>query len=188
MPDFAYVELTYADTVNLASGVVGYLEHTFSLNNLFDPDVTGVGHQPLGRDEYAELYTRYHVEEAKYEVWVNNNGTAQLAVGCCATRQSNAFPSRTEAFEHPTSIIKMLAQRNLENGVYMTGTINLRDFDRYATNDLEYGAQMGTSPSKQTFLKIFCADLASGVSLDCNFIVRITYKAKVFERKNLTQS
>nr|AGA18295.1 hypothetical protein [uncultured marine virus] len=188
MPDHLFVELNYADTVNLNSAVVGYVEHTFALNDLFDPDVTGVGHQPLGRDEYRELFSRYQVSECKYEVWANQNQSTQSIVGCVPTRRSTALTSRTEAMEHPGSVVKMLGTRNIENGIYMTGKINIENFDRFYTNDLEYGAEFDASPAKRSFLKIFVADVAGGTTVNANFIVRLTFKAKVFERRNLLQS
>lgn len=35
--------------------------HLFRANGIFDPDVTGTGHQPLYRDQVADLYTNYTV-------------------------------------------------------------------------------------------------------------------------------
>lgn len=184
------VELPYADTINLNSAVVGYTEHTFSLNNLFDPDTTGVGtgHQPLGFDEYSELFRRYEVYECKYEVWIQSNSTNQQVAGATVVRASSSFPSRTEAMEHPTSQVKLLPARNSAHPDYVTGLVNIQKFDGNPVDDGSYGAGVGSSPSKQTFLKVWVADLASGTSIDANFIVRLTYKAKFFERENLTQS
>lgn len=39
--------------------------YTHSCNNIFDPNVTGTGHQPYGHDEYATYYNQYQVLGAK---------------------------------------------------------------------------------------------------------------------------
>lgn len=190
IPDSLTVELTYADSITITSAVVGYVEHTFALNDIFDPDVTGVGHQPLGRDEFAAIYGRYRVTHAKYEVWVASNANLQQLAGCVVTRGVTALASRTEAMEHPTSQVKMLAPRNLQNGEYMSGMIALKDFDKAGSsyNDNDYGSIIGASPAKRTFLKVFCSELGAGTNPSCNFIVRITFRTKFYERNNLLQS
>lgn len=54
-------KVTYADyfSINPGSGLgAGYI---FSANGLFDPNITGGGHQPVGFDELSEIYTEYVV-------------------------------------------------------------------------------------------------------------------------------
>lgn len=60
--------LRYVDqiTINPGIGVMEY--HAFKCNDIYDPDSTGVGHQPLGHDQYAALYKRYKVISSKFTV------------------------------------------------------------------------------------------------------------------------
>lgn len=62
------VALTYYEQVGLTStsGIVS--THTFNLASLFDPDVTGVGHQPFGLDQFANYYRQYYVTSALISV------------------------------------------------------------------------------------------------------------------------
>ena len=57
--------LLYSDqiTLNPAAGTVS--KHVFSANGLFDPNITGVGHQPRGFDQYMALYNHYTVIGAR---------------------------------------------------------------------------------------------------------------------------
>lgn len=60
----------------------------FKINSIYDPDLTGAGNQPLGRDTWAAMYNYYKVLEThvKYEVIeVTNNAVA--------TTGANAYPS-----------------------------------------------------------------------------------------------
>lgn len=50
----------------------GYAERTFRANGLYDPDYTGVGHQPFGRDKYTNEYRKYVVINSFISVtWCN---------------------------------------------------------------------------------------------------------------------
>lgn len=67
------VKLTYYDNIGLTSVSGTLSQHNFNLASVFDPDVTGVGHQPYGRDEWAVLYKQYYVSSAKITVKFSNS-------------------------------------------------------------------------------------------------------------------
>lgn len=52
--------------VNQAPGIQA--ANQFKINSLYDFDLTGVGHQPLGRDTWAGIYDYYKVLETRVEV------------------------------------------------------------------------------------------------------------------------
>ena len=51
---------------NVITGSTGV--YRFALNNLFDPNLTGVGHQPHGFDQLSTIYNRYRVIGATYSI------------------------------------------------------------------------------------------------------------------------
>lgn len=53
--------LRYTDSVELTLNANGYGQYLFSCNGLYDPDITGVGHQPLYFDQLTALYNHYKV-------------------------------------------------------------------------------------------------------------------------------
>lgn len=54
--------------------------HVWSANSLYDPDVTGVGHQPYGRDEMVVIYGKYRVTEARIRVSFFNTSSCLASV------------------------------------------------------------------------------------------------------------
>lgn len=59
----------YFDTVTMIPGTTSSLEqYTFGLNNLYDPNVTGAGHQPYGFDQMCTFFKHYCVVGAKITV------------------------------------------------------------------------------------------------------------------------
>lgn len=66
--DTTKVVLKYAEDINVTvNGSIG-ANYLFRCNSLFDPNQSGVGHQPMGRDQYAGFYKRYVVIGAKITV------------------------------------------------------------------------------------------------------------------------
>lgn len=53
--------LRYIDLYGITSTAGGIAQQVFSLNGIFDPDITAVGHQPMYFDRYAAIYNNYRV-------------------------------------------------------------------------------------------------------------------------------
>lgn len=63
IPPAVYSTLRYCSTYVWASPLLADTcrYRTFCGNGLFDPDITGGGHQPMGFDQYMSLYARFCV-------------------------------------------------------------------------------------------------------------------------------
>lgn len=66
-PRTCRAKLCYRDSFISLNPTAGGLaaNHLYSCNGLFDPDVTGVGHQCVGFDQYMAMYDHYVVLGAK---------------------------------------------------------------------------------------------------------------------------
>jgi len=86
-------KLRYSTNVSLSitSGVTA--SWVFSTNNLFDPDVTGTGHQPMGFDQLMLSYNHYCVTYCKMFATFKNGGSSTPAVAI--TAQANNTPITT---------------------------------------------------------------------------------------------
>lgn len=60
------VKMDYVSAgISLSSTSGSQQIYTHSCNNIFDPNLSGVGHQPYGHDQYATYYNQYQVLGAK---------------------------------------------------------------------------------------------------------------------------
>lgn len=75
IPDKLFCKMKYHDTFVTTAGAVPAI-HVYR-NSLFDPDETHAGHQPMGRDEYAQLYNRYRVHGIGYTCIAINESISQ---------------------------------------------------------------------------------------------------------------
>lgn len=72
IPQRSIIRHKYATSVATVGG--SGLYH-FNLNSMYDPDRSGIGHQPYGRDTFASLYNQYRVIGVKYTVEASSNST-----------------------------------------------------------------------------------------------------------------
>lgn len=66
------VTLTYADRYDLEVDYNHAASQIWRMNSIYDPDWSGVGHQPLGRDLWTSMYNYYTVLSCEYEIWCYN--------------------------------------------------------------------------------------------------------------------
>lgn len=67
-PTSKKVRLRYATTVSLNPSAGQVVKHQFSANSMFDPDVSGTGHQPRYYDQWMSSYNHYNVVSSKITV------------------------------------------------------------------------------------------------------------------------
>jgi hypothetical protein len=64
-PPTLLTKLRYVDTYALISTAGSLSKQTFYVNSIYDPDNSGVGHQPLYHDTYTSIYDQYAVVNTK---------------------------------------------------------------------------------------------------------------------------
>ncbi len=68
LPNKLAIKFRYSDNISLDPVAGGFALHVFRATSLFDPDLTGVGHQPNQFDQIMPLYDHYTVVAAKITV------------------------------------------------------------------------------------------------------------------------
>lgn len=69
----------YAEQVDMSSSSGSSARQRFTCNNMYDPNNTGVGHQPLYFDQLAQLYDHFYVISSKIKFTVIPQGTSVQA-------------------------------------------------------------------------------------------------------------
>jgi hypothetical protein len=100
--------MTYPFRVVISESTAGTgCTYTFSLNNLYDPDKTGVGQQPVNFDQVCSLYTQFRVVRCDYDVQFCN-ATAYTPGAVLPSVTVGAVPTWNDAL--PTSPFTWIAQ------------------------------------------------------------------------------
>jgi hypothetical protein len=82
--------LRYATNFQLTVSGGAVASYVFAANGLFDPDITGTGHQPMGFDQMMVQYNHYCVMAAKIKVVFKSISATKLTV--CVRQDAAATP------------------------------------------------------------------------------------------------
>ncbi len=73
--------LKYVEFITLDPAAGSIAAHEFSMRNLYDPDVTGSGHQPSNFDRWTVIYNRWTVLRTRVKMSPAWNSTSSVAPG-----------------------------------------------------------------------------------------------------------
>jgi hypothetical protein len=92
--------MAYYEYILTRSGTAGALSvYFFTANGLFDPNITGTGHQPMGFDTMMQYYEQYTVIRSKITVVAYNTGVlcpVRVAVSLSPDTTSPVLPGYVE--------------------------------------------------------------------------------------------
>lgn len=143
--------LHYRDYFDMAMAINTLNYTNFRANSLYDPDASGVGHQPLYFDQLAALYARYRVTGLRYSVrfFAPDESTNAYLSCYVLTRNGTYTPSLPSFGELPFS--KKKATSSYAQPVTVSGRVDLTTLNTARTiymNDDRYAAEVTTNPAE----------------------------------------
>lgn len=188
-----YVVLKYVDVYSQSLATVTGSNQIMNLNSIFDPDRTGTGHQPYGRDQLAAIYNRYRVLKTQWRITFHAELQGFYIV-VVPTNGNLSTPivdilSYTAACETPRATIR--AQGTGANAVVIRGQIDLNDLNgvtkvEYLSDD-RFQAVMTSSPGELLLLNIGTYN-PSGSTVTVDFSVELEFFVDVHDPIVLAQS
>lgn len=188
-------KLKYAEAVQVSG--IGVRSYQWNLNSLFDPNRSGVGHQPYGFDNLCgpvgvALYNRYRVYRVDYVVSVLTDSYNNHYAVLCSNDATPPITNVSEARENPRS---QYAIQNTGGTVKkITGSISLpsltgRTKDQYMAGD-NYQALYNQDPSEVMTLGVYCQGVNDDVSVPMTHTINILlqYHVEFFDPHALDQS
>ncbi len=170
------------------------IDQIFNLNSIYDPDRTGLGHQPYGHDTYESLYNRYRVTRCDYIIqFCNLDPAPQSAYKCTvvANNSISGYTNDTLAAESPNAVTKLLVSQQV---VRFKGTFYphmVSGVTKTEYKDDRFEALFGTSPSEQLGLHVIGATVLGGGVPAASYIkgtVTLIYTTEMYDPKELAQS
>jgi len=181
------VKMLYSDWYNLNPGVGGIgTSQVFRLSSIHDPDFTGVGHQPLGHDQLADLYERYQVYKVDFEIEASGLDINSLQrIGYRLSDSSSVTTDSRALYENGNGEFAVISPYG-NNGRSFRGSVWVNEvhgvsYKQYMSND-DYGANFGSNPVEEAYLHV----MADGLGVDTDgirFAIRLTYHCKLMGSK-----
>lgn len=174
--------LKYTDTVQMNPGAAGTANHyVFAANGLYDPNITGGGHQPAGFDQYMTLYELFTVTRAHIKVnFQSADSTNVQLVGIANRDLATTNPDFGVYIENGGFVWTRLGRAGSGNDICtLTQYMDMKKFGTYKDlidNDDNAGTD-STNPSElQYFHVVMAAGDASTDTAGGWITVEITYE------------
>lgn len=184
------VTLKYSDTQVYNPTLGGIVTNIYRLNSCFDPDQTGVGHQPRAFDEYMNLYERYEVLSAKGKV-VFSNRDNQYASQCAISVQSGVSTPTliNDYIEGANGTSLLLGQENSNRSIAsLSINCNIAKYLGVKAKDPDLQGTSGTSPSQIAYLHVGVQPLQAVTPNGIDVVTDLTMRVKFSHPKKLIQS
>lgn len=195
IPLFPYATkrmLRYADTGSFTTGVSAANSYVFACNGLYDPNITGSGHQPAGFDQMMLFYDHFIVTKARLTATFRNNSTAYPAdVAICVTPSTSPNTEYNQLMEDGMLVRRTLGMSPYDSCVgtlslsvdvaKSLGIIKIRDAEECKGN-------IAANPAELTYFACSGWNSESATQLIINFDVVIEYESWFVEPRLLTQS
>lgn len=171
--------LAYSEIQQLNPAIASTASYVYSLNGLFDPNITGAGQQPTGFDQYMALYEFYTVLKAKVKIRVlNQDATSAQIVGCNIQSTSGTSTDYNVYLRNNNQDFKIIDKIGSGNS---TCSFEFEvDLSKLAAKSIwtdgEYSGTQNNNPANQWYLVIWSApaDGSSDVGIT-DFWTQIEY-------------
>jgi hypothetical protein len=182
--------LRYSTNFPLTTTVGAVSSYVFSANGLFDPDITGTGHQPMGFDQLMVSYNHYIVTHANITVIARNNTTSTPTVSVTVSPSPTPITSIDRIVEFGGNTMEVLEFKGVDGSSrVITAAVDIRKIQGVTNvvDDPTLRGDAATNPTEQTYFHVQTWDTA-GVNGSVLFDVIIDYTSVFNEPRVLTIS
>lgn len=163
IPNRYITKMIYADSLDLdnTSGGTTLASAIFRLNGLYDPNYSGVGHQPMGYDQLTPLYQRYLVRGVKVIVTGKgttgaNSDSVVLAIQGRPINSLTSYPtSPSMALEdRMTSVVPIDNDKSFKFARYFDIAKMWGTSRNHLEGEQDFSSSNNTNPQKECYLSI----------------------------------
>jgi len=185
LPDSTIRTLKYCGQFSINAGIGSAGGYTFSANGIWDPDISGTGHQPYGFDQLMAMYNHYEVLESCIRVTPFHG---QIGDGFVFGVKLDDTGSATTTAELLMEMPQWSSAKVL--GPYGNRAMEVyKKFDQkkfFASQDREQWGSAGNNPADGAFFVVAVAPVTSLQDLgSIPFIAEIEYRVRFHEPKEL---
>lgn len=197
-PDSLVTKLKYSDLITLTSTSNSLARYVFQLNNVYDPDYSSIGHQPMFFDQYTPIYSRYVVLGAKltasFSPIANTISTAQpsgpLIIGIIEDYQTTLAATNVswlmESNNSTTAFLNNAVGGN--NVKTISCTYSPQQSLGISPEDDGVASAVNSGPARQYYANVVMTETGLASPSSCNVKVDIEFTVRFFNQKDIAQS
>lgn len=172
--------LRYNDLIPVILTGSGTGSRVFSANGLFDPDITGTGHQPLYFDAMMGLYRHYVVTASRIKVTLSSTSAGPMLFSLGQNDDPSGPVTAVTLSEQPKSVSKLTIPTAGNDAMLRLSWSATRTFGVNPQANPELVGSSSANPAEGSFFQLRIQDQA--VSSDTvDMFVEIEYDVRFFE-------
>lgn len=195
IPDKTLIKLRYVADIEINPSLSSVGTHVFSANGMYDVDITGTGHQPLGFDQWMNFYQYYTVVGSKISArFMPTSSTPAVGSALCGIRVvNNSIPITTPETlrEQNNNGWRSIGTANASNGALVVKKFSAKRFfgRQFIVGAADYIGTDSANPTNQAFYHVWVSSTqASGDTANTTVNVTVTFVAMLTERADLVAS
>lgn len=185
----ATVKFRYATTVpTLTSTAGGLVKYDFSANGCYDPDQTGIGHQPFGWDQWTVFFNHYAVIASKIRCYWTTDGTANAKCGIYLSDDNASYLNAADFIEAKRGSFSIINQQR--SSAKTSSTFSMRRFFNIKDAKDNYdklGSPVNANPTDQATYSLWYESEGTTTS-SVAMVVVIEYIVAFSEPKDISTS
>lgn len=188
-PDRVIVKMPYYEDFPLVNAANANAQYFWNINSIWDPNRSGIGHNPTGYATWNQLYNRYRVIGVKVRVtYTATPENTTPAVAFLYAGNETVAGGSYEQLEQPHTAQRPLLPNGGRNTVVMTKYFNIPRLAGVSTamykGSDRYQAPFGSNPSEVITLTAGIHAMTGFLQPAYNCSVHMTYYVELFDRKN----
>lgn len=193
MPVSKWAKIPYYDQNNFSTGAVASGGYVFTANGLWDPNITGTGHQPMGFDQIMVFYEHYTVTSSRITVnFFNNDADDSVVVGILLAPDANIETNFSKLNENGL-LTKRWLNANSGNGnnkctLTVRADIAKLNGKNTVIDDDIFRGDATSNPTEQSYFHLFAYNQVTVNPVTVYFEVLLEFTVKFTEPRKVIQS
>lgn len=186
------MRMNYYEDVSVTTGASSVGTQVYSANGIYDPNITGTGHQPSGFDQMMLMYNHYTVLKSRITATVRNASTTYGAFVAISARAGTSGITVAERLVENGLITAKFVTPKPNDGFtqYLTESINLKAFSGPddLLDDHDYRGSNAANPAEQQYYHISAWNPDDATQVPLYVAILIEYDVVFTEPQDLVQS
>lgn len=181
-PSLQKAVLRYSEVVTISTTTGLAAAYLFRCNSIFDPNYTGIGHQPYGHDIYKLIYNKYRVTGSRITATPTSTFDGIYGIAITDDPTINVDYNTVRETKGNTSVVGQISTPSQQITNYWS--------EKYLPlQPTHITANMGTNPNAMNYYHLYLeGSTILGPEFTRSFMVNITYDVEFSELKDLGQS
>lgn len=202
LPNQMICKFRYSEEISINPGAASVAAYVFRANSLYDPNYTGVGHQPAPYDQMKLFYKKFKVIGSKITVRPVLASATYETINCYLGIINSKTGADYANYTNVTNLLESkwgkrfktignytsMAAPNKKDAGYVSSTWSLkRDETRLAT-DNDFAHPSATNPIEARYFEIVNGSVVGNDPALHDYLVTIDYIAMCMDPEVVTQS